>query len=69
MIPLAAGYQHFADGAPFAEIVLRHPAVKEVYFPWIDEPSGRPMLGFEEENDPEELEAALRRDLTSYFIA
>ena len=38
MIPLAAGYQHFADGAPFAEIVLRHPAVKEVYFPWIDEP-------------------------------
>ncbi len=63
-IDLAAGYQHFADGAPFAEIVLRHPAVKEVYFPWIDEPSGRPRLGFEEEDDPEELAAALRRDLT-----
>ena len=60
---LAAGYQHFADGAPFAEIALRHPAVREVYFPWVDEPSGRPKLGFEEEDDPEELEAALHRDL------
>jgi len=48
MIVLAAGYQHFADGAPFAEIVLRHPSVKEVYFPWVGEPSGRPKLGFEE---------------------
>ena len=64
MIPLAAGYQHFADGAPFAEIALRHPSVREVYFPWVDEPSGRPKLGFEEEDDHEELEAALRRDLT-----
>ena len=64
MIPLAAGYQHFADGAPFAEIALRHPSVKEVYFPWVGEPSGRPKLGFEEEDDPEELEAALKRDLT-----
>ena len=63
MMPLAAGYQHFADGAPFAEIALRHPSVKEVYFPWVGEPSGRPRLGFEEEDDPEELEAALRRDL------
>ena len=63
MISLAAGYQHFADGAPFAEIALRHPSVREVYFPWIDEPSGRPKLGFEEEDDPEELAAALRRDL------
>ena len=64
MIPLAAGYQHFADGAPFAEIVLRHPNVREVYFPWVDEPSGRPKLGYEEEDDPAELEAALQRDLT-----
>lgn len=64
MMPLAAGYQHFADGAPFAEIALRHPSVREVYFPWVDEPSGRPKLGFEEEGDPDELEAALRRDLT-----
>jgi ferredoxin len=64
MIALAAGYQHFADGAPFAEIALRHPAVQEVYFPWVDEPSGRPKLGYEEEDDPAELEAALRRDLT-----
>ena len=62
---LAAGYQHFADGAPFAEIALRHPSVKEVYFPWVDEPSGRPKLGYEEEDDKEELALALRRDLTS----
>jgi len=64
MMCFAAGYQHFADGAPFAEIALRHPAVREVYFPWVDEPSGRPKLGFEEEDDPDELAAALKRDLT-----
>ena len=46
MMSFAAGYQHFADGAPFAEIALRHPSVKEVYFPWVGEPSGRPMPGF-----------------------
>ena len=63
MIAFAAGYQHFADGAPFAEIALRHPSVKEVYFPWVGEPSGRPKLGFEEENDQDELAAALKRDL------
>ena len=64
MMCFAAGYPHFADGAPFAEIALRHPAVREVYFPWVDEPSGRPKLGFEEEDDPDELAAALKRDLT-----
>ena len=63
MIAFAAGYQHFADGAPFAEIALRHPSVREVYFPWVGEPSGRPKLGYEEEDDQEELAAALRRDL------
>jgi len=63
MLEFAVGYQHFADGAPFAEIVSRHPSVREVYFPWVGEPSGRPRLGFEEEDDPAELEAALRRDL------
>ena len=55
----AAGYQHFADGAPFAEIALRHPSVREVYFPWVDEPSGRPKLGFGEEDDKEELALTL----------
>jgi len=69
MITLAAGYQHFSDGAPFAEIALRHPSVKEVYFPWVDEPSGRPKLGYEEEDDPAELKAALRRDLTQLRAA
>ena len=28
-MPRAAGRQHFVDGAPFAEIALRHPPVKE----------------------------------------
>jgi len=69
LIAIAAGYQHFADGAPFAEIALRHPAVKEVYFPWVGEPSGRPKLGYEEEDDPAELEAALRRDLLRLKVA
>ena len=59
----AAGYQHFADGAPFGDIVLAHPAVKEVYFPWPDEPSGRPVLGYEEEDDPEVLMDCLLFDL------
>ncbi len=60
---LAAGYQHFEDGAPFGDMVLAHPAVKEVYFPWPEEPSGRPVLGYEEQSDPETLRAALFYDL------
>jgi len=64
MISLAAGYQHFSDGLPFAEIALRHPSVREVYFPWVDEPSGRPKLGYGEEDDPDVLAESLREDLT-----
>ncbi len=60
----ALGYQHFSDGAPFGDTVLAHPSVKEVYFPWIDEPSGRPILGYEEENDAEYLKSALLFDLS-----
>ena len=60
----AAGYQHFADGRTFGEIVLDHPSVREVYFPWPTEPSGRPVLGFEEESDPAVLADALANDLT-----
>ena len=60
---LAAGDQHFADGAAFAAIALRHPAVREVYFPWPEEPSGRPRLGYGEEEDPATLARALRADL------
>ncbi len=60
----ALGYQHFSDGAPFGDTVLAHPSVKEVYFPWIDEPSGRPVLGYEEENDAEYLKSALLFDLS-----
>ena len=63
MIRFAVGYQHFAYGAKFADIALAHPSVGEVYFPWIDEPSGRPMLGYDEENDSDILAIALHRDL------
>jgi hypothetical protein len=63
MMTFAAGYQHFAYGAKFADIALAHPSVKEVYFPWIDEPSGRPLLGYGEENDSDILAIALHRDL------
>ena len=63
MMQFAVGYQHFAYGAKFADIALAHPSVREVYFPWIDEPSGRPMLGYEEENDSDNLAIALHRDL------
>jgi collagenase-like PrtC family protease len=63
MMTFAAGYQHFAYGPSFADIALSHPSVKEVYFPWIDEPSGRPMLGYDEENDSDILAIALHRDL------
>ena len=64
MIAFAAGYRHFAYGSTFADIVLAHPSVSEVYFPWIGEPSGRPKLGYDEENDSDILAIALHRDLT-----
>lgn len=65
MMCFAAGYQHFADGAPFAEIALRHPSVKEVYFPWVGEPSGRPVLGFDIVNEPLTRELPKKCDLFS----
>lgn len=60
----AVGYQHFADGRPFGEIACAHAGVREIYFPWPREPSGRPQLGYEEETDQAMLFGALRRDLT-----
>ena len=54
MTPFAAGYQHFADGAPFAEIALRHPSVKEVYFPWVGEPSLQSVRKSAENDDVRE---------------
>lgn len=47
----AIGYQHVSEGEPFSAAALACPAVKEVYFPWVDEPSGRPKVGFGEEDD------------------
>lgn len=51
-LPLAVGYQHVSEGEPFSSLVLRCPSVREVYFPWVDEPSGRPKVGYGEEDDP-----------------
>ena len=47
----AVGYQHRSEGRPFSETALGHTSVDEVYFPWVDEPSGRPKLGYGEEDD------------------
>ncbi len=60
----ALGYQHFSDGPPFGDTVLSHPSVKEVYFPWPEEPSGRPILGYEEETDADYLKSALLFDIS-----
>ena len=47
----AVGYRHVSEGEPFSAFVLDVPAVREVYFPWVDEPSGRPKLGYGEGDD------------------
>ena len=47
----AVGYQHVSEGEAFSSLVLRCPSVREVYFPWVDEPSGRPKVGYGEEDD------------------
>ena len=47
----AVGYQHVSGGEPFSAGVLAHPSVREVYFPWVDEPSGRPKVGYGEGDD------------------
>ena len=47
----AVGYKHVAEGEPFSAAVLAQPAVREVYFPWVEEPSGRPKVGYGEGDD------------------
>ena len=45
MLKLSVGYQHNGE-IPFFSIVSRYRAsIEEVYFPWIDQPSGRSVLG------------------------
>jgi len=47
----AVGYRHVSEGEPFSSLVLDYPQVREVYFPWPEEPSGRPVLGYGENDD------------------
>ena len=45
MLKLSVGYQHNRE-VPFSSVVMRYrDKIGEVYFPWIDQPSGRSMLG------------------------
>ena len=59
----AVGYRHVSEGEPFSSCVLSHPTVKEVYFPWVDEPSGRPKVGYGEGDDAETVRDILHDEL------
>ena len=61
----AVGYRHVGEGASFSSLALDYPEVAEVYFPWPQEPSGRPRLGYGEEDDPAELCDVLHDELLS----
>ena len=61
----AAGYQHHSEGESFSSMVLAYPEVREVYFPWVDEPSGRPVLGYGEGDDSETIKDVLRGELVT----
>lgn len=65
MPPLAIGYRHVSEGESFSSLALEYPQVGEVYFPWVDEPSGRPVLGFGEGDDLETIRAVLREELSA----
>lgn len=60
---LAVGYKHTGEGEPFSSLVVSYSDVREVYFPWVDEPSGRPVLGYGEEDDSEIIKEVLRDEL------
>lgn len=62
---LAIGYKHISEGEPFSSLVGSYPDVREVYFPWVDEPSGRPVLGYGEGDDSETIKEVLRDELAA----
>lgn len=61
----AIGYRHTSEGEPFSSLVRSYPEVREVYFPWVDEPSGRPVLGYGEGDDSDTIREVLREELTA----
>ena len=63
MLKLSVGYQHYGR-EPFSEIVKRYrESIGEVYFSWIDQPSGRSRLGGYDECDDRELRDELIDEL------
>ena len=60
----AIGYKHQSEGESFSALAFAYDEVREVYFPWVDEPSGRPVLGFGEGDDSETVKEVLRDELT-----
>lgn len=59
------GYWHQLGGDSFSSVVLDYPEIGEVYFPWPEEPSGRPVLGFGEDDDKETIFEILKEELTA----
>ena len=61
----AVGYRHVSEGDRFSALALGCPSVREVYFPWVEEPSGRPLLGYGEESDAAEICDVLHDELVA----
>ena len=61
----AIGYRHTSEGERFSSVVLSYPEVEEIYFPWVEEPSGRPVLGYGEYDDAETIKEVLREELVA----
>lgn len=61
----AVGYRHQSEGERFSSVLLLYPEVEEVYFPWVEEPSGRPILGYGEYDDTETIKEVLQEELTA----
>ena len=60
----AVGYQHIEDGEPFASIVADYREhISEVYFAWVGQPSGRPVLGATGDDADPELQLQLEEEL------
>jgi len=63
----ALGYQHIEDGEPFSAIVADYrDCVGEVYFAWVGQPSGRPPLGYGQEDSPEDIRRVLEDELRTF---
>ena len=63
----AIGYQHTGEGEPFSVIVDDYrDRIGEVYFPWVGQPSGRPMLGYGAEDTPEDVRLTLESELLAF---